>query len=264
MICLYCNKEFTPKNTKKIRKFCGRSCACAHRNSTTSIKDIWKKKYGDSWIERYDAWRAKMSSVTSGEKNAMFGQHDHVHGLKRYAKDRTGKSLEEVHGVTLASEIRANRSLNAKGENNPSYGRVYDNGGKSVKGHYKGKFFRSLLEYSFMKYLESNNIDLQQDVDYECFQAKFIFEGRERTYRPDFYVKSQNVVYEVKPSYVLKKAPELQVAKWNAMRELLTFRGIKFQIVTEIDFPKIAFDVARQDLDVVWKEETFKYFKGTK
>jgi len=27
---------------------------------------------------------------------------------------------------------------------------------------------------------------------------------------------------------------------------------------------KIAFDLARQDPDVIWKEATFKYFKGGK
>lgn len=204
-----------------------------------------------------------MSSVTSGEKNVMYGRHDHVEGLKRFARDKTGKTLEEIHGFDLAAKIRQRRSETTSGSNNPAYGKVYVNGGKSIKGYYKGHFFRSLLEYSFMKHLESIGIDLHVDVDYECFQVKYTFEDRERTYRPDFYVKSQNLVYEVKPSYVLKRIPAIQKAKWNAMRELLLMKGIEFQVVTDRDFLKIAFDVARQDEHVVWKEETFKYFKGS-
>lgn len=45
------------------------------------------------------------------------------------------------------------------------------------------------------------------------------------------------------------------------MRELLNKHSIEFKVVSDADFPKIRFDLARQDLDVVWKEETFKYFK---
>jgi|SRR6478609_95876 len=226
-----------------------------------SLKVIWQKRYGDAWEERWNAWRKKMSEATSGEKNPMHGRHEHVHGLKRFAKEKTGKSLEEVHGDVLANKIRISRSVHAQGSSNPAYGKVYANGGKSVKGYYKGLFFRSLLEYSFMKHLELTGVDLHNDVDYECFQAKFVFEGRERTYRPDFYVKSQNVVYEIKPSYVLKRVPELQEAKWKAMRELLDLSGIVFRVITEADFTKITFDVAKQDPNVVWIEKTLTYFK---
>ena len=205
-----------------------------------------------------------MSEVTSGKKNGMYGRHDHVHGLKKFAKSRIGKTLEEIHGVEIAKRLRKQRSELFSGKGNPAYGKVYSNGGKSVKGHYKGKFFRSLLEYSFMKYLESQDLSLDVDVDYENFVVPFVFEERERTYRTDFYVKNQNVVYEVKPSYVLEEVSELNQAKWSAARELLTAKGIVFNVVTERDFPKILFDVARQDPNIVWKEETFKYFRGSK
>lgn len=227
-----------------------------------SLKLAWQKRYGDAWEERWNAWRKKMSEVTSGDKNPMYGRHDHVHGLQKFAREKVGKTLEEVHGVEVAKQLREKRSATAKGSNNPAYGKVYVNGGKSVKGYYKGLFFRSLLEYSFMKYLETIGVDLHVDVDYECFQTHFIHEGCERTYKPDFYVRSHNVVYEVKPFYVLKNVPELQTIKWNAMRELLGTRGIEFRVVTDADFPKIAFDLARQDPDVVWIEATLKYFKG--
>ncbi len=204
-----------------------------------------------------------MSDTTSGEKNPMYGRHDHVHGLQRYAKEKTGKTLEEVHGVELAKQIRAKRSVASTGKNNPAYGKVYHDGGKSVKGYYKGKFFRSLLEYSFMKHMESEGLSLDTDVDYECFSISYVFEDRSRTYCIDFYVRSRQVVYEVKPSYVIKKVSAINKAKWIAAREYFNQRGVEFRVVTELDFPKIVFDVARQDDDVTWKEETFKYFKGS-
>lgn len=228
-----------------------------------SLKLAWQKRYGDAWEERWNAWRAKMSEATKGEKNPMHGRHDHVHGLKRYAKEKTGKTLEEVHGIELAQKLRESRSLHAKGEHNPAYGKVYVNGGKSVKGYYKGRFFRSLLEYSFMKHLELTGISLHDDVDYENFVIPFVFENRQRTYRPDFHVKSQGIVYEVKPAYVVNRPGKLQSSKWNAAHEFLSMRELKFVVVSECDFKKIDFETAIQDVDVVWKEETFKYFART-
>lgn len=229
-----------------------------------SLKLIWQKRYGDAWKEHWDAWRAKISASTSGNKNPMFGRHDHVHGLRRYAEEKTGKTLEEVHGVDLAQKIRANRSLHACGVNNSAYGRVYVNGGKSVKGYYKGKFFRSLLEYSFMKHLESEGLSLDTDVDYECFIVPYVFEGADRTYRIDFHVPVRRAVYEVKPSYAVKKVSPINEAKWSAARAHFDQCGVEFYVVSEQDFSKITFDVARQDADVTWKEETLKYFKGAK
>ena len=204
-----------------------------------------------------------MSEVTSGDKNGMYGRHDHVHGLRLCAQQSRGKTLEEIHGEEKAADIKLRISSALSGDKNPAYGKVYNNGGKSVKGYYKGRFFRSLLEYSFMKHLESVGVDLNTDVAYECFIIPFTFDDREKTYRPDFYVKSQNIVYEVKPSYVLKRPAHLQEVKWSAAREFLNQRGLQFAVVSERDFMKIDFATARQDADVVWKEETFKYFKGT-
>jgi hypothetical protein len=228
-----------------------------------SLKLAWQKRYGDAWEERWNAWRAKMSEAAEREKNPMYGRHDHVHGLKRYAKEKVGKTLEEVQGLELAHKFRKSRFQHAQGENSPAYGKIYVNGGKSVKGYYKGKFFRSLLEYSFMKHLESTGISLDVDVDYECFTIPFVFDNRQRTYRPDFYVKSQNTVYEVKSSYLLKRVAPLQEAKWFAAHEFFRQRGIQFVVVSERNFNKVDFDTAKRDVDVTWKEETFKYFKGT-
>lgn len=228
-----------------------------------SLKLAWQKRYGDEWEVRWNAWRKKMSEVTSGDKNPMHGRHDHVHGLKRFAQEKSGKTLEEVHGEEVAGRLRVRRSESAQGSNNPAYGKIYANGGKSVKGHYKGMFFRSLLEYSFMKHLERRGLSLKSDVDYECFVVPYTLDDRQRTYRIDFFVRPENVAYEVKPAYVLRK-PGLQQAKWDAARTFLGQRGIKFEVVTERDFEKVTFETARQDPDVAWKEETLKYFKKGK
>lgn len=256
--CEHCKKEFRRYG---FNRFCSLSCHTSVRNKTFSVKDTWKKKYGDAWQERYVAWLTKMSEVTSGSQNGMYGRHHAAETNERIAKRTRGKTLEEIYGFERAADMKRKMSKASSGKNNPAYGKVYMNGGKSVKGYYKGKFFRSLLEYSFMKHLESQGFSLETDVDYENFVIPYRFDDSDRTYRTDFYIPSKNIAYEVKPSYAVKKVSSINEAKWNVAREHLQKQGIEFQVVTELDFPKIKFDEARQDHDVVWKEETFKYFK---
>lgn len=259
-VCSFCRDEF---RSQRVQRCCSRSCHISLRNKTFNIKDAWKKKYGDAWEERYNQWLMKMSTVTSGDKNGMYGRCHTEEAGERIAVRTRGKSLEVIYGVEQAQDMKRRMSLAQRGEKNPAYGKVYLNGGKSVKGHYKGLFFRSLLEYSFMKHLENDGLSLSDDVDYECFIVPYTLEGRTRTYRIDFYVKSRSTVYEIKPSYVMKRVSSINEVKWNAAREFFTQRGLEFRVMTDFDFPKIAFGVAKQDVDVVWKEETFKYFKRT-
>lgn len=271
--CEVCGSKRTIRRCSALLT-CSRSCSLRlqHANGTRVIGFDPKKSTYQFWCEKYGSTRADemmseyRQTMSVAISNADMTLQKEVSRKRRILHNVSlrGKSLEEIHGSDKALLIKSKISSALSGDKNPAYGKVYVNGGKSVKGRYKGLFFRSLLEYSFMKHLEASGISLYDDVDYECFTAKYTYEGRERTYRPDFYVKSCQIVYEVKPSYVLKNVPAIQTLKWNAMRELLEPLGIKFNVITDVDFPKVSFDVARQDPDVVWKEETFKYFKDQK
>ncbi len=186
--------------------------------------------------------------------------------MKERNEQTKGKKLEEIYGFEKAAEIRKKLSSLRKGSKNPAFGKSYAKGGKSIKGYYKEKFFRSLLEYSFMKHLESIGRSIDRDVEYECFTVPYLDEGIEKTYRVDFYDKVTNTVYEVKPSYILsvKSFCEAQIKKWEAAKEYFRILNIEFKIVTEENFRKISFDEALKDPDVIWKEETFSYFKRKK
>jgi hypothetical protein len=88
--------------------------------------------------------------------------------------------------------------------------------------------------------------------------------GTNRTYRIDFYVKSQQVVYEVKPSYIIDIIPPNQQLKWEAAKKFFDEKYIEFRIVTEKDFKKISFNEALLDKDIEWNKKTFEYFKTNK
>ncbi len=188
----------------------------------------------------------------------MFGRNDHTHGLKKFQKDRMGQTLEETYGEEKAQKMRADLSFRNSGDKNPAYGKVYTRGGRSIKGWYKTFFFRSLLEYSFMKYQESLGREIGKDFHPWEIAIKYEIDGRQRTYHPDFLVLVENCVYEIKQSYALELP--LNVEKFKAGREFCEADGKDFRVATELDFPKISFDVARLDKDVIWDEKTFEYF----
>ncbi len=131
-------------------------------------------------------------------------------------------------------------------------------GGRSVKGTYKGLFFRSLLEYSFMKHLESLGLDLHSHVSYEKIRIKV---DENHTYCPDFFVMTTGTIYEVKPSRLSKI--DSNITKFEAARKFCIEQNLAFCVITENDIQKIKFDDAKLDKDVKFDERTFKYFRNS-
>jgi len=265
-VCVICKCEFIKKGKSKT---CGRSCGnkLAYSNGRKVVKrnisnyEMWVTKYGiEEANRRQELYKENMSkSIKKADMSYQKQTASLVFSERN--KSNKGKTLEEIYGEEKAKEIKLKLSESRKGEKNPSFGKI-TRGGRSVKGYYKGKFFRSLLELSFMKHLEDSGLALS-DVEYECFKVPWIAEnGSKRTYTIDFYVPSQSVVYEVKQSWALKtKEVNLKCEFANQFFEQL---GLKFIVVTENDFKKLKFDDALQDLDVVFLENSFKNFKKGK
>jgi len=176
-----------------------------------------------------------------------------------YNKSLRGKTLEEIHGIDKAREIRLKFSNNTKGEKNPAFGKVYQKGGRSVKGYYKGRFFRSLLEYSFIKHLENNGFSLN-DIKQECFKVNYELNGVKRTYTIDFYIEKTKSVYEIKQSWVVKKNQSPDCEKWKAAKKFFESKDITFSVLTELDFKKVSFEDALLDADVVFIQSSLKSF----
>jgi len=267
--CEWCKQTKTePK--QNTPRFCSQSCRNCWQHSVghrkvgfdphISTYSYWVKKYGvEGANEKDQEYRKTMSeTILSAD---MSHQKEVARKLRiAYNHSCQGKTLEEIHGIEKAKMIREKISIKTRGSNNPAYGKVYMNGGKSVKGWYKGIFFRSLLEYSFMKFLEQKGISLKNDLECECFQVPYVFNNHERTYRIDFYVKSEKTVYEIKQFYALQQSSN--IIKWQAANAYFEQRGLNFRVVTERDFLKIPFDVAYQDVDVIWNKKSFMYFKS--
>ena len=233
---------------------------------TGSVYDCWADKYGQAIADELlvEYRQTMQQSIAAAD---MSHQRDIARSnLTARNLQRAGKSYEEIYGKEKSVSIKERLSTAFSGEKNPAFGKVYALSGRSVKGHYKGHFFRSLLEYSFMKHLESIGRSLDTDVEYETILVPYELDGTKRSYRIDFYDKVDKIIYEVKPLYVLNvdSLTRAQRVKWDAAVLMCNSRGLTFKVVTERDFEKVKFDVAVTDVDVVWIESTFRHFKRGK
>lgn len=58
--------------------------------------------------------RPEHSARMAGERNPAYGKSEHAQGLVKYGKSIAGKTLEEIHGVSKGSELRASMKLARK------------------------------------------------------------------------------------------------------------------------------------------------------
>lgn len=178
-----------------------------------SVESRKKKLY----VWKTKKFRNKMSKVTRGKNNGMYGKNFYDCWVNKYGKEEANFRL---------GEYKKKKSINLSGKNNPMYGKPSPVGsGNGWSGWYKGWYFRSLRELSYMimviekknyKWItaESNKLAIKyKDYDGTC-----------RTYRADFLL-NDSVLVEVKPKALmgtinnrLKKEAAIKFCKEKGLR----------------------------------------------
>ena len=253
-ICQVCGEEKPVSQSPTCRKCCftdaGKAYLKQYKKTLNTVCErcgrIWKhpsesklcraciakeKQSGKSFEERYGRERAeqilkKMSIAFSGENNPNYkGKYQKWTASHNKQK---GKSLEEWLGKEKADALRKKRSENAKGKNNSMYGKpAPKKSGCGIQGYYNNFYFRSLLELQYILMMEKKNKQIETAETKE-FQINYIYEGRNRTYHPDFYIKDEQKIIELKPKSK-RNHPEVLI-KEKAAKELY---GEKYEILTE-------------------------------
>lgn len=197
------------------------------------------------WKEN-EAYKNMMSQRMKGENNPFFGKHHSDETLqilsqkdKSYTKtpEFSQTMREALRGVDTSCDLKAKWtrefgeeeskrreqrrrdkiSNSLKGEKNPMFGRPSPMGsGVGFKGWYRGWFFRSLRELSFVLQLESENRTWKSA---ECNELRIRYVhplGQIRTYCADFLIDG-NILVECKPVR-LQNSPVV-LAKQKAAEE---------------------------------------------
>jgi hypothetical protein len=221
-------------------------------------------KRGNTYVKRFGAKRAKeikekIGVHSRGKNNPMYGKNYQCYGaVKRTRLFVKGKKFEEIYGKKKAKEMRDRLSNASRGKNNPMYGKPTPVGcGKGWKGWYKGYFFRSCLELSFIvNFLEPNNIPYKT-AERDPFRIPYLDENkRRRTYTADFVVKKYLI--EVKPYEHLNKP--INVIKRNAAIRWCRKNGYNYKTYTEKDFESLT----HEDMFKLYKNGFLKFLKPYK
>ena len=149
--CPKCGIELVYNNksvfcsAKKKNSLC-RKCACLKKDlngernpfygktHTAETKEKLKKTDRQHWKTK--EFRAKMSKITSGKNNGMYGRNDYEVWIEKYGKDEADKRLDA---------LKQKLSVAFSGVNNPMYGKPTPQGaGNGWSGWYNGWYFRSL------------------------------------------------------------------------------------------------------------------------
>lgn len=204
-VCLKCSIN-KPETKEKMRK-----SHVGHKN----LYDIWVDEYGKEIAdEKYKQHKQKISM--NADKRPLFDKWVESYG-EDIAKQKYNKFKQE-----------------RTGKNNPMYGKPAPHGsGNGWSGHYKGMYFRSLLELYYLIYLIDNNIKFENG-ELKKHTIKYTMDGIERNYFPDFYLIDTQETIEIKPKNLI--GTYQNKLKFVAAKQKL---GNKHVILTEDEINKI-------------------------
>jgi hypothetical protein len=129
-------------------------------------------------------FRRKLSLKHSGENNPNFGGK-YSHGFADNNPLPKGSTYEEAFGVERANEMKAKISEKTSGSKNGMYGRPQPHGsGNGWQGWYKGDYFTSFLELSFMIACECKGIVYETLSSKKAYAIQYELDGVVRNYFP--------------------------------------------------------------------------------
>jgi hypothetical protein len=236
--CPICNKEIIHKHYVSYRESLKKNKQCSKCAN----------------IERANRPEEKIKN-SQRQKNKNIGINNHFYGkkhteetkkiIKEFRKKQIipkgekhpkyGKKLEEIVGIKKAIEIKQKLSLKNRGVNNPMYGKPSPMGsGNGWSGWYKGWYFRSIMELSYMiKVIERFGL-LWQNGEQKKYKINYYDDnGVSRNYFPDFIINNKYMI-EIKPNKLKKTLKILE--KTKAAIDFCNKNNMKFKIT---NLPKL-------------------------
>jgi len=197
-------KHHTEETKEKIRK---------NRNTNFTKTEEYRKKRREIIISSGRAFNGKSS------KQLLIDKHGEELGLVKYKE----------------SLVKTSKTISGSG--NHMYGKPSPQGsGNGWSGWYKGKYFRSIMELSFIiNYLEKNKIKYSSAETRELSVQYTDWKGSERNYFPDFLLEEKTIA-EIKPKRLIQ-SDGVKRKKEAAEKH---FSGkYEYKIFTEDDFEKL-------------------------
>lgn len=241
--CPECNKVieyqsiYTFKNAIKKNSYCK---VCTAKRTSVINQSMGKLKGTNHPMfgkKHTLATREKISTNhadVSGKNNPMIGKSVYSCWIEKYGVDIANQKL---------LNLKEKRSVNSTGKNNNMYGKPAPIGaGNGWSGWYKGWYFRSLLELSYMiKVIERFNIPWVS-AESKQYAIKYNdIKGNEKTYFPDFILADKYII-ECKPKKLqntetvkLKKDAAINICKNKKLiYKMRSVKVVTYQILKQL------------------------------
>jgi len=185
-----------------------------------SEETIIKLKKVERGYTQTKEFRKKISDLTSGNNNPMYGKNVYDIWFEKYGEEIANKKL-------LITKKK--HSDNNSGEGNPMYGKPSPNGsGNGWSGWYNGWFFRSLKELTYMiEVIERFNLKWESAETNKCKIQYEDYKGTPRNYFPDFIIEGKYII-EVKPKKLWDS--DSVIRKRKAGELFCVENGLKYKI----------------------------------
>jgi hypothetical protein len=198
-------------NTGKNNPFYGK------KHTEESLKRIGGRDYS---VNKTEEFRAKISLTSKGVRNPMYGRSIYDVWVKRHGQEDADRRM---------SELKKKRSEQMRGSGNNMYGKPSPQGsGNGWSGWYKGWYFRSLKELSYMiLVIEANGYEWRS-AESRDLKIPYIMDGVSRTYFADFFI-GETILVEVKPKKLMDS--RLNSLKKEAALKFCRERGYSYRMV---------------------------------
>jgi len=256
-LCKTCGKETIFNKLKGYREYCNTRCVNTNINIRNKIKQTNLKRYGIenfNNIDKRQITNLKIYGVKNGFESKVIKDKIKETCLQKYGvensyqiKNIRDKALSLAHSIS-ANKKRENTMLKNWGFKNSmssleiknkikqtnlkKYGYEYTHQNKDIlekaqKSAFKLKQFKDTTlwyqgsyELDFLEKYYDKYPDIQRGPS-----IRYIYEGKNKVYHPDFYIPSLNLIIEIKSSYYYKKYLNKNLAKEKAINQL-TFKYI--------------------------------------
>lgn len=264
--CIGCGKNLIPFGTRPDKEFCSQSCWIQYRNSQVYERHcpqcdaIMTYKAYNGWqqAEKHKRVCKKCQAINfTGEKNPFYGQshsqasrdkisvkakgkrHSPNTEFKKGQKTLNKTPLYEIwlqkYGQEEADkrfqQFKQKQSLANSGSKNSMYGKPSPSGsGNGWSGWYKGFYFRSLHELSYIvNVLEKQGFSFES-AEQRKYRISYIdWDGKPRNYFADFIVENRLMV-ECKPKHL--HASKTVLLKEEAARLFCANIGLDYEIIS--------------------------------
>ena len=218
LVCYECNKEFEVTYKNRHRKFCSHSCSMKNRWKNTEYKNHMKGQ--QKIVHNSDSWKNAQSKIQSKLANTTERKTEFRKRMTKYFNGGGAEKLSEIRRNLWKNPDYAKKQLNSCF----SYKDYLMPSGRIVKLQgYEPQVLDELLK----TYDENDIVIGIKELNKTIGRVSYIEDNIERTYYPDFYIKSTNTIIEVKSKYTYEKHKRKNVLKKKACID----KGFKFKLI---------------------------------